>query len=149
MIMGRKGQIHAIREIFQFGLGIVLLSSIMYMFYNSLIPTVADYALALEADNINSHINYLLMNLIGLVNEGVISGSISLEYAMPSSIGDYEYTSYFSSNNVCTLVNELTLVQCLEISTEEVSTEGVYLSGGELKVTITKTPVSMSILMTN
>ena len=149
MLMNKKAQFHAVREIFQFGLGVILLSSIMYMFYNSLIPSVADYSMELEADNINSHVNYLLSNLLGLVDEGLISGSITLEYSMPASLGDYDYTTYFSTNNICTFINSISLVKCLEIDLNDVSAEGAYLSGGELKLKVTKTASATSVVMTN
>lgn len=147
--MNRTGQFYAVREIFQFGLGIVLLTSLIYMFYNSLIPSVADYAMELEAGNVNSHVRYLFANLVELVNEGVINGVITLEYAMPSKIADYEYTTYFSGDNLCTFINALTLVKCVDLNSEGINLEGAYLSGGDLKLKVTKTESETSVLMSN
>ena len=89
------------------------------------------------------------MNVIGLINEGIINGDIILEYKMPSSISDYEYSTYFSSNNLCTLINELSVVDCMELNTQGIITDGAYLSGGDLKIKVKKTPASTSVLMSN
>ena len=147
--MNKKGQIHAIREVFQFGLGIVLLISVMYMFYNNFIPTVANYALTLEADNINSHINYLIMELVEVVNNNLITGSIELNYEMPGKIGDYSYNSYFSGGDICTIISGLSINNCLETNLNGINTNGIYLSGGDLNVVINKTNNGVDLRISN
>jgi hypothetical protein len=147
--MNKKAQLYAIREIFQFGLGILILTSVFYMFYNALIPTVEDYALELEADNINSHVNYLLMQVMNVASDDFIFGNIELEYSMPDSLGDYDYSVYFINNQVCTLINGLSINKCFETNMEEISASGAYFSGGKLKLTLSRTESMTTLVLIN
>ena len=119
------------------------------MFFNLFIPTVEDYALELESDNINSHVNYLIMNLVNIINNGLISGSVELNYDMPSTLGDYYYTVYFSDEELCTIINGLSINKCINIDYEDISYEGVFISGGDLKLTIDKTISGTNLVMSN
>ena len=147
--MNKKSQVQAIREVFQFLIGIVLLISTYYMFYNAIIPTVAEYSLELEVENINSHFNYLLSNLLSIVDSSFVQGIIELDYELPNKIGDYAYTSFFSEDEFCTLINGLTIKKCTEFDLMGVSAEGFYLSSGDLKVIVNKTSTSTSLVISN
>ena len=148
--MNRKGQVFAIREIFQFGLGVVLLTAIIYMFYNQIIPQVATYALELEARNINSHVNYLIMNMVQNFESGVIQGDLTLEFNLPNKFGEYSYTTFFTQNQLCTLVNKLNINLCMDLNLPgSVYAKGVYFSGGELNLILSKNPVNSTLIMSN
>ncbi|MBN1924176.1 MAG: hypothetical protein JW791_05485 [Nanoarchaeota archaeon] len=147
--MNKKSQVQAVREIFQFGLGLFMLVTIIYMFYNNFIPTVADYALTIEADNINSHVNYLVTELLEVVNSEITSGSFELTYEMPRTIGEYSYTTFFTATELCTTIDGLRINQCTETSYSNIYTEGVYISGGELKIEVIKTNEATQLYMSN
>ena len=148
-MMNKKSQIYAVREIFQFGLGIVLLTSVFYIFYNNIIPLVADYALQLEAENINSHINYLASSIINIAGEGMVNSTIVSEYELPYTISDYSYSSYFSGNNLCTIINELGVNQCFEMTNQDINYAGVFFSGGTLTLRLVKDNNQINLIMTN
>jgi len=144
--MNRKAQVEAIREIFQFGLGLALLIGVVYLFYNTLIPTVSDYSLRLEAENINSHINYLIMEMIEVYNQDMINGSVSLTYDLPAGIEDYSYTVFLSEQEICTIINGLDIKDCFTLNTGDISVEGIYLSGGEMNLILEKGTTSRLLL---
>lgn len=148
--MNRKSQVYAIREIFQFGLGVLMLTAVIYMFYEQFIPQVAEYSLELEANNINSHINYLTMNALHIINNGLRNGELSADYSLPEKMGDYSYTTFFTGNQLCTLINELDVSQCIELNVaDNVVTKGVFFSGGVLTITASSNRTTTTIILGN
>ena len=148
MMMGRKTQLYAIREVFQFAMGIVLLASVVFLFYHRIIPTVREFALTLEANNINSQVAYLLSKSENLLNRSIWEGSINMTYPMPSDLSGNDYSIYFSSGKICTIVHGIAVCKCKDYGTDA-SLSGYFNSGGDLKLNLTKSNGLISVVMSN
>lgn len=145
--MNRKSQIFAVREIFQFAIGVVLLISIISLFNTTVTPIVENYALEKEVNNINSHIYYIIQSIIDSGNE-LITGDISTVFEMPNSLGDYAYRVYFNNSKICTLIEDKGITDCFETN-NSVTMTGVFLSGGDLQVDFNKDLSSTTLILSN
>ncbi len=146
--MGRKSQLYSIREIFQFTFGLLLLSSVVYLFYSIIIPEAREYAFNYEGYNLNSHLNYLISSGLKVLNKTHTSSTI-ITYSMPKEIGGYGYSMYFSNNNICTIFHSSSIVVCSDYGYSDLDLSGYFVSGGELRLNISKDGDSFSILMSN
>ncbi len=146
--MKRKAQLYSIREIFQFTFGLLLLSSVIYLFYSIVLPEARNYAFNYEANNLNSHVNYLISSGMMVLNK-THNSTMVIEYSMPKKIGSYSYSIYFSSGKICTIFHTSSVVVCSDYEYSDSDLSGYFVSGGDLKLNITKVGDSFSVLMSN
>ncbi|MFA5303353.1 MAG: hypothetical protein WC393_02345 [Candidatus Nanoarchaeia archaeon] len=145
--MNKKTQVQAIREVFQFGIGVIFLVSIFYFLYNFLIPQIQDYALGLQLKNVAEHANYLISEFYKSSSQS-LSSFAEGKYLMPEKLGDYSYSVFFSGNEICSLIQDLNIERCVFVLIDS-SYQGFFYSGGEMKISINYTESSSSIMIGN
>lgn len=145
--MNRKTQVVAIREVLHFGIGLLLLVSVILLF-NNIKPIVEDFALQRHVENINSHVNYLLTSIIQ-AGDSIATGSLSATYSLPDKLGDYDYTVYISGSELCTRLVSRDISDCLGLLDSSPDFNGVYMSGGNLEINLNKTLTGTSIILSN
>ncbi|VVB74149.1 Uncharacterised protein [Candidatus Tiddalikarchaeum anstoanum] len=144
----RKTQIFAVREVLQFAMGVLLLISVIVLF-NSIKPIVENFSLQKQADNVNSHVNYILSSVED-AGELITEGSIESEYDLPEKIGGYEYRIYFNESSVCTLIRGVKDIStCLDYTITQSSVDGFFTSGGKLQILLNKTLDNSAIYLSN
>jgi len=132
--MNKKTQVQAIREVFQFGIGIVFLVSIFYFMYDYVIPQVETYALTLQITNIAEHVNFLVSELFKSSSQAIFS-TLENTYLMPEKLGEYSYFVFFDNELLCCSIPDLNLEKCASTMVDS-SFQGVFFSGGEIKIRI-------------
>lgn len=145
--MNRKTQVVAIREVLHFGIGLLLLVSVILLF-NNIKPIVEDFSLQRHVENINSHVNYLLTSIIRAGNS-IATGSLSASYSLPDKLGEYDYTVFISGSELCTSIVSRDISDCLVLLDSSPMFDGIYMSGGDLEIKLNKTLTGTSILLSN
>lgn len=147
--MNRKTQIFAIREVFQFGIGLIIMLSVAVLFSESIEPQVRVFALNRHIDNINSHVDYLISEMVKHSTDGVLSSSFSTSFDMPDKINDYSYRIYFQEGMICTAYNEVPIRNCMNASFPDIDLSGQFLSGGDLAISSVKDSDSVQVFISN
>jgi hypothetical protein len=132
--MNKKTQVQAIREVFQFGIGVIFLVSIFYFLYDYLIPEIETYALGLQAENIAEHANYIISKLYESSSQ-TLTSTLENKYLMPEKIGEYSYLIFFENNEICCSLKETNIQRCVSIIFNSIE-QGIFFSGGEMKINI-------------
>jgi hypothetical protein len=132
--MNKKTQVQAIREVFQFGIGVLFLAFIFYFLYDVLIPNIESYALDLQLENVAEHANYLISELYKSSSQSLYS-SIENKYLMPDKIGEYSYSIFLDNDEICASINELNIEKCVSLLINSMCS-GIFFSGGEIKISI-------------
>jgi hypothetical protein len=132
--MNKKTQVQAVREVFQFGIGVIFLVSVFYFLYNFLIPGIEDYALSLQLTNIAEHVNYLISKFYTSSTQS-LNSVIESKYLMPEKIGEYSYSIFFLNNKICSSIKDLNIEKCSSLIVDS-TYQGYFYSGGELKINI-------------
>ncbi|MDD4353888.1 MAG: hypothetical protein PHN56_05525 [Candidatus Nanoarchaeia archaeon] len=145
--MNKKTQVDAIREVFQFGIGIIFLIGVFYFLYNTLIPQIETYALNLQLENIAEHVNYIISELYKSSSQSLVS-STENKYLMPENVGDYPYFVYLSDEELCSGIKDLNLEKCTPLLLDS-RYQGIFFSGGEIKIIITYTETDSLINIGN
>lgn len=145
-MMNRKSQAVAVREVFHFMAGVLLLIGVIELF-NVIKPDVENFALAKQAGNVNTQLNYVFSQLL-TVSDRLSEGSVTAFYAMPGQLGDYTYRVYFNATQVCTLVKG-TILDCLYMSINSPTFSGLFSSGGDLKIVMNKTLDGTTVAISN
>jgi len=132
--MNIKTQAQILREVFQFGFGIIFLISLFYFTYNYLIPRVEDYSLIYQAKNLAEHANYLISKLYEPTRQA-LNYSVENEYEMPEKIWEYEYLIFMQESEVCCAIVDSKIEECAPLLVDS-NNQGIFFSGGKLRITI-------------
>lgn len=135
--MNKKSQVQILGQVFQFGMGIVFLIAMFYFLYDYLIPQIETYALTLQIKNINEHVNYLVSSFYLPVKSSVYS-ELEDSYSMPDELGDYDYSIYFDEGRVCTQISSMNLVECIYLTVQDATFDGIFFSGGDMTISVEK-----------
>ncbi len=145
--MNKKTQIFAIREVFQFGIGLIIMLGVAVLFSQNIEPQIRSYALNKHIENINSHIYYLISEVVEESSDNVLYSNFSALFEMPSDINKYSYRIYFQDNNICTSYTDVPVSDCINTSFNNIDFSGQFLSGGRLRISCFKDSESMSVVL--
>ena len=145
--MNKKTQVQVIREVFQFGIGVIFLVSIFYFLYDFLIPGVEEYALGLQLTNVVEHANFLISELYKSSSYS-LSSSIENTYLMPETLGDYHYSIYFYNDDLCSIINDLNIEKCTSLLIDS-AYQGFFYSGGDMRININYNESNSNIVLGN
>lgn len=134
--MNKKTQSQSIGEVFRISWGVILLISVIYLFYSVIIPNITEYSLTLGVRNINSNLNLILSKIINLDSYELIEDEIDFSYSFPDNLEGNSYSIYLDNDEICTIINAFSIKECKEIvfPHEGISLSGLYLSGGTFNI---------------
>lgn len=145
--MNKKTQVQVIREVFQFGIGVIFLVSIFYFLYDFLIPGIEEYSLGLQLTNIAEHVNYLISEFYKSSSQSLAS-SIESTYLMPEKLGEYSYSVFFIGSEICSSIKDLNIEKCTSLIIDS-KYQGFFYSGGEMKININYNETNSNIIIGN
>lgn len=125
-----KGQIHAIREVLFFAIGVALVISIFYIFSEILKPIFSDYAVEEYLKDVTITTNFGIQQSFSSLSEISEKGNSTIEIEMPPKIGGMKYMVYFSDKEVCSKTIEEFKKYCMEsvVNNPKINLTGIFHS---------------------